>query len=424
MKAEKTRVQESITNLSTLGRIPAEELQLNLDVVYNSILPEICSVVPMDSPRQIVSVLRLKYDSKNKQKILHADGSSNDAYYTDILNTAGAVPLDEYGYPTNHVEFEANDKTFIGAYHKILPGSVVLITENGSTKTTVTDLNMDGILRDTSGADLGTVDYFRGVFITKLTPPISVFYKFDIYDIETNRNFVKFQKDTTEMFADMYQLDADSAVSLNDFKGLNLKQNIENILPEVLAQQIDGKVLKKYFNQLDLPTTHVATFDVNSYDEPKTKLTRVYRDFSTFVGVQMGLFTSRTGVVPNKILCDPITFNMLRVGYGFVPTVDADIPYSGTPRKVGTFSTATVYLVQQNDVDKTKEGKLVITYKGPSDAQAAGIYAPYIPVTLRTVNGSEGDGMIVTNNIYSISGFNFINPMLVSGIKVSNAVVE
>ena len=68
----KKKVQESITNLSNMGVIPADEVQLNLDVIYNSVLEHICSIVPMESPRQIISCLKLIFGSKNK---------SNERYF-------------------------------------------------------------------------------------------------------------------------------------------------------------------------------------------------------------------------------------------------------------------------------------------------------------------------------------------------------
>ena len=54
-KKRKQRIEEKITNLNTLGILPADEVQLNIDVIYNSILNNICSVVPINSPRQVVS---------------------------------------------------------------------------------------------------------------------------------------------------------------------------------------------------------------------------------------------------------------------------------------------------------------------------------------------------------------------------------
>lgn len=53
------KIKEGITNLSTSGRIPADEVQLNLDVAYDSCLDEICAIIPMESPRQVISYLKL-----------------------------------------------------------------------------------------------------------------------------------------------------------------------------------------------------------------------------------------------------------------------------------------------------------------------------------------------------------------------------
>ena len=67
LKKDKAKIKEHFTNISDLGQLPASEVQLVTDVVYNSILEEICSVVPMESPRQIISGLRLKFGSKDKK---------------------------------------------------------------------------------------------------------------------------------------------------------------------------------------------------------------------------------------------------------------------------------------------------------------------------------------------------------------------
>ena len=37
----KKRIQEGITNIANLGQIPKDEVQLNLDVLYNSVLNDI-----------------------------------------------------------------------------------------------------------------------------------------------------------------------------------------------------------------------------------------------------------------------------------------------------------------------------------------------------------------------------------------------
>ena len=216
----------------------------------------------------------------------------------------------------------------------------------------------------------------------------------------------------------MYQLDVDTAIVLKDFKGVNLQQNIDKLIPEVLAQQIDNHVLSKYFDLLDLASTSVSTWDatVDWTDTRVESVMELYRDLGS-VSMKMGEFTRKTGVVPNILLCDPYSINILRQSFAFVPhDPTEDIDYSGTPQFAGTFGTAKVYIVNYNPGADT-EARIVITHKGKSDAQSAAVYAPFIPVTLRTINGAEGNGMITTNNIYSISGFSFINPELVMGVK-------
>ena len=93
----KHRIQESITNLQNMGIIPADEAQLNVDVIYNSILDEVCSVVPIDSPNAIVSYLKLVYGSQDKAldvkaKVLedyHDEGEDTDLYHVNSVVDAG-----------------------------------------------------------------------------------------------------------------------------------------------------------------------------------------------------------------------------------------------------------------------------------------------------------------------------------------------
>lgn len=411
----KAKIQERITNLNTLGRIPADEVQLNIDVIYNSILDEICSVVPMESPRQIISSLELKYGMPKKM----LNGENKDVIDATMMNNVGAMPLDEYGYPTDVVQFTTTDSKFIGSFKSIVPGSVKigdLYIDDGKGK----------IIETASGTEMGTVDYQKAIFDTNISfsTEFLVTYKFDLYNIDTSRNLAYFEKSTKEVFADIYQLDVDSALVLNDFKGLNLQQNIDKILPEVLAQQIDGRILSKYFDLLDAGLIHSNEWDANSITWPYDKgysVTEFYEDAGTLVSLEMGAFAERTGVVPNVILCDPIGFAVLKTNRSFKSITELgqnDVEYSGTPRKVGYFSTAKVFVVQ-HDAD-ISQGKIILTYRGLSDAQASSVYAPFIPVTLRTVSGAESGGMTITNNIYSIGGFVFTNTDLISGINLIN----
>ena len=406
----RTKIQERITNLKNLGVIPADEAQLNIDVVYNSVLEEICSVVPMESPRQIISCLRLKYGMPKKS----VNHENKDVVNTFYMNNVGAMPIDEQGYPTNKVQFEATTNSVIGSFKNILPGTVYI----GANYVD----DFKGNIIDDNDSIVGTVDYEKAIFtLTNVSIPTNITYKFDLYNIETSRNLAYFEKSNVEVFADMYQLDVDSAVSLNDFKGVNLQQNTDKILPEVLSQQIDNNILNKYFELVDNKLVYTSDWDAESlvwpYDQGYS-VTEFYEDAGTKVGLEMGAFTERTGVVPNIILCDAIGFSILKVHRNFKPVDENDVEYSGTPRKVGYFGTAKVFVVQTNS-DIT-QGKIVITYKGLSEAQAAGVYTPFIPVTLRAVTGAESGGMVVTNNIYSIGGFAFVNPELISGVNLLN----
>ena len=427
MRNEKLRekIKESITNNAALGQLPADEVQLNLDVVYNSILDEICSIVPMNSVRQIIQTLVLCYGTKQKA----LDGNSKDVVDTIMMNKVGAMPLDEYGYPTDTVKLEVTKvPPVIFNVKNIVPGTLKIYNKTASSsgdRDLIDDGN--GNIVPVTHPDLsnkqGTINYYNAILnvnASNVPVPFEVTYKFD-NDIETSRIFAYFKRATKEMFAEIYQLDVDSALVLNDFKGVNLAQNIEKILPEVLAQQIDGNIISRYFDQLLLSTTHVVDYDATVDWNNSTKnisVTQQYEDLGTLVGMEMGAFTKRTGVVPNVIICDANAFNMFRVSRGFESIVD-EATFSGTPKRVGTFSTAKVFVAQNNNRNM-EQGEIVITYKGASDAQAAGVYAPFIPVTLRTVAGAEGGGMIVTNNIYSIGGFSIINPDLVSGINIKN----
>ena len=413
----KTKIQERLTNLNTLGLIPADEVQLNVDVLYESILDQICSVVQTESPRQVISCLRLVYDAQKKAMRL----DEKDAYASNLMDGAGAMPLDDSGYPTDVVRFEATTKDFIGNFKPILPGTVKIgdaITDDGKGKLF------------SGKTAVGTVDYNSAIFNLTITAgKISVEYKYDIYNLITSRNFAKFVKDNIEVFAEMFQLDVDSALVLDSFKGVDLKKNIENILPQVLSQQIDHHVLSKYFELVDKDVAMSVTWDAKSIDWPYDKgysVTDFYKDFGTLVSLQMMAFASRTGVVPNVILCDPVSYGVLSISSKFTPIIPEEDKTTGTPKLVGYYETAKVILLQNSKKsdDAAKEGRLVLTYKGTSDAQTAGTFASFIPVTLRTVQGGEAGGMIVSNTAYSIGGFVFNNPELVSGVKIKNLKVD
>lgn len=423
-KKDKVKIQEMITNAKTFGPIPADEVQLNVDVIYNSIIDKVCSVVPIDSPNQIVSTLRLKYGSKEK-----ATDNNKDIVNRTLMNTVGAMPLDEYGYPTNNVEFEAtpivkdNVATIIGSYKNIIPGSLDI--DNGK----YTDDGNTNII-DASGDSVGVIDYDTALIRldSDSTDVVNIKYKFDIVNLMTSRNFAYFEKSFNQMFAEQYQLDVDSALVLNDFKGLSLKDNIDKILPQVLAQQIDGNILNKYLELIDTNTISTVSWSAKgiSFDETTANsATKHYMDLGTMVSLERGKFAKRTGVLPNVIICDPVAFGTLSVNRHFKAVEDEDAT-SGLPKYAGKFNDADVIIVQHttaNDGEAEEgslSGSIILTYKGPSDAQASGVVAPFIPVTLRTAQGAEGGGMIVTNNIYSMLGFAFTNPELISGIKVKN----
>lgn len=120
----KLKVKESITNLAQLGVIPADELQLNLDVIHESILDQICTVFPLESPRQIISTLKMLYGSKHKS----VDYTGKDVFEKQLLSGVGVVPLDDNGYPTDLVVIKdavlTDNNQFIASYKNILPGTI------------------------------------------------------------------------------------------------------------------------------------------------------------------------------------------------------------------------------------------------------------------------------------------------------------
>lgn len=406
----KTRIKESITNLSNLGVIPADEAQLNIDVLYNSVLDKVCSIVPMESPRQIISCLKLIYDSKNKSMT-----EDKDVFKMALMNGV-TVPLDDNGYPTNKVKCSIIPDTegvFLAHYQKIIPGSVSInngaIIDNGFNKL----INADNAVK-------GTIDYEHGVFnITGLDDKSVVEYEFDIYNLMTNENKIKFVKHFIEVFAELYQLDANVAISLMDMKSLDIQKNIETILPQILTQQIDQYILHKYFELATRPAHNVGSWssDVDWDSKTRVPVHLLYSDLGAYISVKSAEYAKKNGVVPNVILVNPLGYGILSTSEKFQPVVIAgeEDEITGTPKTVGYYNNARVILtnvIDDNLVD------VVLTYKGPSEAQTAGVFAPYIPVTLRSVKGIEGGGMTITNNIYSMNGFAMVNPDLVEGIKI------
>lgn len=410
-KNTKKRIQESITNLVNLGVIPADEAQLNTDVIYDSILDEVCSIVPMESPQQVISCLKFIYDSEGKS-IVNTGDVEKDAFKLMLMNGVGAVPLNDKGYPTNNVHCTISglvNNIFIAPYQKIIPGTVVIETKDGDR---FTDTENKGIISGGKGNIY--YDYGKFEFNDASLEGATLSYKFDIYNLLTNRNFAKFVKKFVEIFADIYQLDIDTAVSMYDMKGLNLKSNIENILPQVLAAQIDQYILSRYFEQAKNNVvgnwSSVADWDSIS----RVPVSLLYSDLGAFISVKCGEYTKRHGVVPNVILCSPLGYGILSVSEKFRAIDSSEKDYAGTPKVVGYYNNCKVILT--NCVDSVG---IVITYRGESDAQATGVFAPYIPVTLRTVDGAEGGGMITTTNAYSIAGFAMINPELIEGIVIN-----
>ena len=397
----KKRIQEGITNVANLGLIPADEAQLNLDVLYDSILPEICSVVPMESPRQIISCLQLTYGSENKSQLQLTGDMQKDAYAITLMNGVGAVPFDDNGYPTKdvHCSIVVNDAgQFLANYNNIIPGTINIdnmYTDDGNGK----------LINKETKTEIGTIDYNTGLFTFTITLPnkSTVEYQYDIYNLEYMPNTAKFEKSFVEVFADLYALDVNCAVALNEFKGLNLKDNIENIIPQVLAQQIDQHIMHKLFKQAELQM-------VGNFDSSVTPTT--YTDFGSYLCQKMGEYITNHGVTPNVIICNGKGFGCLSQSIKFTAAEIGEHNYAGTPKLAGYFNNAKVFVTNTTGPD------VVLTYKGDSDAQASCVYAPFIPVTLRTVNGMESGGMIVTTNAYSIGGFAVVNPGLIEGIRI------
>lgn len=429
----KQKIREGIiTNLRTLNQLPADEVQLNIDVLYNSILDEVVAVTPMESPRQIISYIVLKYGMPKKATDNSIKQENKDVVNTVLANSVGAIPLNENGYATNNVVFETSDKEFIGSYKNILPSTIKI--KNVTGKTIVIDDGKGNLVDyENNETIVGTVNYNKALFkYTNNTNKIVVNYKFDIYNIDTSRNLVYFQKESKEIFADQYQLDLDVAFPLYDMKHLDIENHIKEILPSVLSQQIDQHIVSKFFDQLELSTTHKVTWNANvnwEYEQNTTAIsaTELIKDFGTLVNIEIGAFAKRNGVVPNVILCDPMAYGVLKNHHNFKSLEDVENKdlFGGMPKKVGIFAGfANVFVSKNNSSDVTK-GQIVLTYRGPKESTlAAGVYAPFIPIELRTVDGAENyGGMIRTTNVYSLGGFTITNPDLISGIEFNNFTV-
>lgn len=406
----KLKVKESITNLAQLGVIPADELQLNLDVIHESILDQICTVFPLESPRQIISTLKMLYGSKHKS----VDYTDKDVFEKQLLSGVGVVPLDDNGYPTDLVVIKdavlTDNNQFIASYKNILPGTININDE-------IID-KLGKLVNKTDNTEVGTIDYIQGIFnFNNATNIKSLTYKFDIYNLMTNRNKVKFVKTFIEVFADLYQLDIDVATNLYKFKGLDIKKNIENIVPQVLTQQIDQYICDKYFDQAKLQVTGNWSA-VSNWDAGVTRVPThlLYSDLGAYISKCSGDYVKRHGVIPNVILVNPVSYSILSCSEKFVPN-NEESTNQGTPKFVGYFNNAKVFLTNSNLDDSLS---IVLTYKGDSDAQTAGVFCPYIPVNFRTVDGMEGNSMITTTNVYSIDGFSMINPDLVEGIVITD----
>lgn len=436
-ESSKKRVSEGITNLANMGLIPADEVQLNLDVLYDSILSDICSVIPMDSPRQIISAFCLVYGDSNKARLPYYDADGDD--YTDttietmktkdaqgyeLLSAAGVLPIGDATYPSSVVrcEYIPNESgTFVAPYHAIIPGTIKF------EGTSIIDDRDGNIIDSETNSTLGTVDYRLGVitFNGGTTPSnLILSYNFDIYDLENKRNTAKFEKRSFEVFADIYSLDIDAALPLFGIKALNLKETIENIVPQVLTHQIDQFVLDRYFDWAKQNIVGTWSNELASDISGVANTPAVYGEFDRYISTKTGEFARRCGVAPNIMLCTPYGFGVISASYKFIPAGDIKLTIGnkekdynnvGTlPCLMGYFNNYAVYMC--STVGGPGDVNIVLTYKGESDAQSAGAYSPYIPVALRTADGMEGGGMIRTYNAYSIGGFTMINPKLVAGV--------
>lgn len=425
----KKKVQESITNLSNMGVIPADEVQLNLDVIYNSVLEHICSIVPMESPRQIISCLKLIFGSKNKINVKN-DDTFTDVFKKTMMEGFGAFPIDDNGYPSAEVNssvvFDENGYCML-PYHSIIPDTIKAILKDGTEASdSATNVYLDddkhrcGELIDLNNQVVADINYDTGVIKKNQSEFNTIKYKYDIYNLEYQRNFAQFVKKFVETFAQLYILDLDSASVLNDIKLLDLKKNIENILPQVLTQQIDQYIINKYFDYVSY-SGKFSEYELDWYPTPidiyNSGLTQrqIYEDLSVTIGREAEKFVETTGCVPNVLIVNPKAYYILSVSKKFKALEEKD-ESACVPKLVGYYNDMKVIL--SNNYKTLNNIDIVLTYKGPSQAQSAGVYCPYIPVSLRTVTGMESGGMIDTTNAYSMAGFEFINPELIRGITM------
>lgn len=411
----KKQIKENITNLSNMGIIPADEVNLNLGVLYNSILDRVCSIVPMNSPSQIISCLQLVHGSKGKA-IIKTEDFEKDAYSLLAMNGAGGIPFNDLGYPTEDVVCTINlnsDSKFVLPYSKVIPGTF------SANDGVITDKYADGDIYNGDNI-IGTIDYNLGVIVNadKSLNDKEISYKFDIYNLMTNRNFVKFIKKYQRIFVDMYQLDLDYALNLNNMKTLFFKDNIENIIPQVLSSQIDQYILNKYFKQAEQGSISSWNGRI-SWGSQNSPASLYIDDLGSYINYLKGDFIEKNGVLPNVIIADPDAFKLISSNRNYKPIDESkeDKYYSSSlPKYTGTLGNCDVILSKKC----SETVNIVLTYNGMYEAQSAGVFTPYIPIQVRNVYGAEGGGMIGTLTAYSLSGFSMINPDLVLGIRVNS----
>lgn len=408
----KKRIKENITNLSNMGIIPADEVTLNLDVIYNSVLDRLCSIVPMNSPSQIISCLKLTYESNNKT-LIKTNNIEKDAVGMLAMNGVGAVPYNDQGYPTEDVICTINlnaENKFVLSYDKIIPGTLKI-------DDVLVDKYADGNIYINDNI-VGSIDYDLGIITNndKSLNNKEISYKFNIYNLMTNRNLVKFTKTYQRIFVDMYQLDLDYALNLNSIKTLSFKDNIENIIPQVLSAQIDQYIINKYFKQAE--NNKIDTWNGKfTWGNQNAPASLYIDDLGSYINSIKSDFVLNHGVLPNVLIVDPIAYGIISSNRKFIHVNDKEENnyYSaGLPKFVGYLDGCDVILSKQC----SDNVNIILTYNGIYEAQSAGVYTPYIPIQIRNIYGAEGQGMIGTLNAYSLGGFSIINPDLIRGIKI------
>lgn len=420
-----SKVSEGITNLANLGVIPSDELQLNLDVIHESIASEYASVVEMESPNQIVSYFDISYGSPNKaqQTVKNGDEvSKRDAFQFAMMNGVGGVPLDTNGYQTDNVQCDIilnGENKFVAYFNNVLPGTVKINTKGNSA--TYADSMCDGnIININDGEVVGTVNYTTGLFSFNdaTVDGATLSYKYDILNLENTRNKIQLHKKYVQVFANMHELDLDYATNLKDQKLLKFKDIVSNLTPQLLAQQIDHWNIVQLFK----------TASENIQKEWDSNISTVFNfqlaeDFGCVVSLVSAQYTQKHGVEPNIIICNPVSYGYLSSCRKFVPakfikdiTKDEVVKHFTLPRVVGEYNNATVIL--DNGLEDYK-ADLVLSFKGESEAQATCIYTPYIPVQLlNRENVMEGMGLLSSLTAYSIGGFVITNPNMIEGIHI------